>query len=201
MPPRKLPPRGTALTGQETLVLLGQARGLTRPQIAAEMGLSENSVCTYERLLFARLGAHSAAQAVNTALRRRRIAPESEGPAVRALSRAEIRLLPLVAAGLSNAQIAERAFLSGDTVKTHLRNMFAAVGARSRAHLVKRAYDLGLLHAAPAHPSRAAAVAPGTGAAPAQAAPPPAGRTPPRRGPGAAAPAPVRQAAVQGAAS
>ena len=48
------------------------------------------------------------------------------------LSRAELAVLELVADGLSNADIARRIFLSENTVKFHLRNIFQKLGAHNR---------------------------------------------------------------------
>jgi DNA-binding NarL/FixJ family response regulator len=49
------------------------------------------------------------------------------------LTAREVEVLRLVAAGLSNAQIAERLFLSPKTVKVHIVNIFAKLGVHNRA--------------------------------------------------------------------
>lgn len=48
------------------------------------------------------------------------------------LSERELEILQLVAAGLSNKEIAARLFLSINTVKVHLRNIFGKIGVQSR---------------------------------------------------------------------
>jgi sulfite exporter TauE/SafE len=53
--------------------------------------------------------------------------------------------VPLIAAGLSNEQVADVLHLSVDTIKTHLRRTYKTVGARDRAHLVTWAYLTGML--------------------------------------------------------
>lgn len=57
----------------------------------------------------------------------------------------EIQILGLVAAGLSNTEVATRLFLSEDTIKTHLVNMRRKLHARNRAHAVAIAFQRGLL--------------------------------------------------------
>ncbi len=53
-------------------------------------------------------------------------------------------MLALLAAGLSNPEIAQRLYLSHATVKTHINRIFAKTGARDRAQAVRYAYQHGL---------------------------------------------------------
>jgi DNA-binding NarL/FixJ family response regulator len=62
-----------------------------------------------------------------------------------ALTERERELTGLVAAGLSNDQIAERLVLSPATVKTHVNRAMVKLGARDRAQLVVFAYEAGLV--------------------------------------------------------
>lgn len=57
----------------------------------------------------------------------------------------ELQVLELVAAGLTNRQIATRLFLGEATVKTHLQHVCAKLGALDRASAVAEGYRLGLL--------------------------------------------------------
>jgi DNA-binding NarL/FixJ family response regulator len=57
----------------------------------------------------------------------------------------EVEVLRLVAAGLSNAVIAERLFLSPSTVKVHVANIFAKLGVTNRAAATRYAVDHGLV--------------------------------------------------------
>jgi DNA-binding NarL/FixJ family response regulator len=60
------------------------------------------------------------------------------------LTAREAEVLTLLASGLSNAEIAQRLFLSNATVKTHINRIFAKTGARDRAQAVRYAYQHGL---------------------------------------------------------
>ena len=77
----------------------------------------------------------------------------------------------LVAAGQTGPEIADHLHISHATVRTHVRNAMAKVGARSRAHLVAKA--LGDGHACAEHDAadRTTAVSTRDGARPEDGAP------------------------------
>jgi len=60
------------------------------------------------------------------------------------LTAREVEILRLIAAGLSNGEIAAALVVSGATVKTHVNHIFAKTGARDRAQAVRYAYEHGL---------------------------------------------------------
>ncbi|HYT81588.1 MAG TPA: LuxR C-terminal-related transcriptional regulator [Actinomycetota bacterium] len=74
--------------------------------------------------------------------RARRAASASLGPA--ALSRRERQVARVAAEGQTAREIAERLFISERTVETHLANVYAKLGVRSKTELVRRASELGL---------------------------------------------------------
>jgi DNA-binding NarL/FixJ family response regulator len=65
-------------------------------------------------------------------------------PALEPLTEREREVVALVAAGLSNDEIAQRLYLSIATVKTHVSRAISKLGARDRAQLVVFAYESGL---------------------------------------------------------
>jgi DNA-binding CsgD family transcriptional regulator len=57
----------------------------------------------------------------------------------------ELEILELIAAGLSNREIAERVHVSENTVKTHSSRVFDKLGARRRTQAVQLAKELRLI--------------------------------------------------------
>jgi DNA-binding NarL/FixJ family response regulator len=56
----------------------------------------------------------------------------------------EAEVLALIAAGLTNGEIASRLVVSAATVKSHVNHIFSKIGARDRAQAVVYAYSHGL---------------------------------------------------------
>lgn len=63
-----------------------------------------------------------------------------------ALSKREMDVLNCLSDGLTSAQIAEKLFISENTVKTHVRHILEKLEASNRAEAVSRAVQLGILH-------------------------------------------------------
>ncbi|GGT17705.1 response regulator [Streptomyces purpureus] len=66
---------------------------------------------------------------------------------VEGITEREREVLTLVGGGLSNAEIAERLFISVATAKTYVTRLLAKLGARDRVQLVIIAYEAGLVSA------------------------------------------------------
>ena len=73
-----------------------------------------------------------------------RAAHPDPGPRLNALTDREREVLTLVAAGLSNDEIAAKLVLSPATAKTHVSRIMTKLHARDRAQLVILAYESGL---------------------------------------------------------
>jgi len=61
------------------------------------------------------------------------------------LSKRELEVLTLMAGGLSNHEIAERLFVSLNTVKTHLSNVFLKLDVQRRTQAVEKARRMSLI--------------------------------------------------------
>ncbi|HET6750908.1 MAG TPA: response regulator transcription factor [Actinomycetes bacterium] len=75
----------------------------------------------------------------------RRPEPAADPAALAALTDREREVLTLVARGLSNAELADRLYVSAATAKTHVSRILAKLQARDRAQLVMLAYESGLV--------------------------------------------------------
>ena len=75
----------------------------------------------------------------------RPVSTPSAQPLVEPLSERELEVLQLVAAGLSNREIADKLFISVGTVKTHTHNIYGKLGVSGRTQAVARARELDLI--------------------------------------------------------
>lgn len=112
----------------------GQADLAKRLQACAAQGIYPEYIGAILALFKDQAAAHEYAAGVTGA-----------GVLAEPLSEREIEVLRLVAAGLSNRAIASQLYLGLGTVKTHVHNLSAKLGAASRTQAVARARELGLL--------------------------------------------------------
>jgi LuxR family maltose regulon positive regulatory protein len=75
--------------------------------------------------------------------------PEPRSGANSGLTRAELRLLPLLSTHLSFREIGERLHVSRNTVKTQAISVYRKLGVSSRSEAVAVAEDIGLVEAEP----------------------------------------------------
>jgi ATP/maltotriose-dependent transcriptional regulator MalT len=61
------------------------------------------------------------------------------------ITKRELEILELIANGLSNREIAEKLFVSENTVKTHSSRLFDKLSARRRTQAVQIGKELGLI--------------------------------------------------------
>ncbi|WP_281262522.1 response regulator transcription factor [Nocardia nova] len=102
---------------------------------AAAAGQSTFDATVSQRLVDALIGARD---------RPAPSAPAAGTPNPDGLTAREAEVVALITRGLSNAEIAAHLFVSPATVKTHINNAFAKIGARNRADAVRYGYRHGL---------------------------------------------------------
>ena len=54
------------------------------------------------------------------------------------LSEREIEVLKLISQGFKNAEIAEKLFVSQNTIKTHIKNIYVKLDVKNRVEAIKR---------------------------------------------------------------
>lgn len=109
--------------------------------LQAQLGLTERSVATFlnhEQLLGEVLRVLDTQDTTP-------ISERTEQPLVEPLSKRELEVLRLLAAGQSNAQVAQALCLSTGTVKVHARNIYGKLGVGNRTQAVAHARELGLI--------------------------------------------------------
>jgi DNA-binding NarL/FixJ family response regulator len=120
---------GLAFDSARALLFLGRAERRHKKQAGARESL-EHARSEFERLGCPGWAALAGAELARVGGRRRAASGD--------LTPSEQRVAELVAAGLSNKEIAAQLFVSVYTVETHLSNAYAKLGIRSRTQLARR---------------------------------------------------------------
>ncbi|MBN1139023.1 MAG: AAA family ATPase [Anaerolineae bacterium] len=136
----------TALTFLERTLTLAEPEGYVRLFLdegppaarllyrAAERGIRP----VYAGRLLAAFAKASAASIPRTST-------ASPSPLIEPLSERERQILQLIAAGLTNKEIAQKLVLSVGTVKVHAHNIYGKLGVTGRTQAIAKARELGLL--------------------------------------------------------
>ena len=120
-------------------------RALARGELSGQAGLvcADGTIVTVQFAGHTEVGDGPAARALrraqHVAVGTPLAARPEDGHATRRSSAREREIVRLVAAGQTGPEIADHLHISHATVRTHVRNAMAKVGARSRAHLVAKA--------------------------------------------------------------
>ncbi len=62
------------------------------------------------------------------------------------LSKRELEVLELLSQGFSNQEIADNLFVSLNTAKTHISNIYSKLNVKRRTQAIQKARDLALIH-------------------------------------------------------
>jgi LuxR family maltose regulon positive regulatory protein len=65
--------------------------------------------------------------------------------ALPALTKAELRVLPLLATHMSFPEIGEQLFVSRHTIKSQATSIYRKLGSSTRSEAIARAHEIGLL--------------------------------------------------------
>ncbi|MFD6070255.1 MULTISPECIES: response regulator [Amycolatopsis] len=118
-------------------LLAGASGFLLKRARPEEIVAAIRTVAAGESLLFPAAIRRLAAQQANRG--------PQDGLAGAGLTERECEVLRLMAGGLSNVEIAGELYLGVQTVKTHVGNVLAKLGARDRTQAVIKAYDTGFV--------------------------------------------------------
>jgi DNA-binding CsgD family transcriptional regulator len=152
--PARLPPPYRLAFGGDWAGAAATWQALGCPYEAALARLDGDDDALRDALaIFERLGARPGVALATRRLRDRgaRAIPRGPRPSTRAnpanLTARELEILPLLAAGLRNAEIAERLYLSSKTVDHHVGHILTKLDVHARTDVAPVAIRLGLLPA------------------------------------------------------
>ncbi|MFI9723300.1 response regulator transcription factor [Streptomyces sp. NPDC052396] len=134
-------------TSRQLEIVAGMARGLSTTEIAAEIGVQPSTVKSHIKKISHNIGMSTRAGIVGYACRHDllRVAPPCLPRLRTVLSHRQRRILDGISRGLTNKEIAREMYVSTDTVHTHARHLYKAIGVKTRTEAVAVAHQLGLL--------------------------------------------------------
>ncbi|MFB9695680.1 AAA family ATPase [Amorphoplanes digitatis] len=137
----ELAERAAALLAEAELPLVAGRAWLTAGTLRLAAGDEPAALAALARA--AELGEHTDAEDLHTAIRRlsRRLRPDvppTAAPGAAELTRRESEIAVLIAAGMSNAEIAAELYVSVRTVETHVSRIYTKLGVTGRAAAVSR---------------------------------------------------------------
>lgn len=120
-------------------------KGFLRTQMTAPSSLQDTQIIEFVRKLLRNAGAKEP-EANYFVVESTLAAPSasSRAPFAEALTKKEARVLKMIVGYMSNEQIAETLFISKDTVKYHIKNIYGKLGVRSRLEAIRMAIKLGI---------------------------------------------------------
>lgn len=89
--------------------------------------------------------AHAGSVTIHHALTESLVSQNGDGDEPRILSQREMEILRHVASGKTNREIGKELFLTENTVKTHIANLFQKMGVHDRAEAVAEGHRRGLI--------------------------------------------------------
>lgn len=137
--------RGVPLTAREIQVVQLVARGMTNPEIGAELGLSPATVKQHMARIAVKLGTGDRAGIVGTAIRRGLLPVPVTGRPPAGFDEPLFDVLVRIARGMSNAEIAADLGLGLERVKRRVRRLLAVLGVSSREEAVAAGVACGAL--------------------------------------------------------
>ena len=165
--------RRTVVSKKEFQVLIGLCEDLPFEEIGQRLGITSSTARTHARTLYKKLRVHTNREAITRAwrlgvlqtcptCRRPQEVPgleeqvqdvqalfEGEGveevELERGLAARQQQVLELLAIGYSTEQIAKKLFLTSNTIRTNLKNLYRNLGVHERAHAVAIGFAEGYL--------------------------------------------------------
>lgn len=123
------------------------ARGMTNLAIGRKLGVPPNTIKGNVRQLLARFGVDGREHLVVEAIRAGLLPIEPAKNTVLELADRDLRLIFLISQGFSSGRLAEEFGVSTESVQQYVNRLLARLHCHNRAHLMLRAFQLGVLNA------------------------------------------------------